>query len=56
MGNDEDISFGNGTTRWNAQHFLDLAEFTASFAIAYDWMYDAWCVLYFQIVRHVHGS
>ncbi|GAA6060416.1 hypothetical protein JCM10212_002184 [Sporobolomyces blumeae] len=28
---------------WNAQsHFLDCAEFTEAFAIAYDWMYDAW--------------
>lgn len=27
---------------WNSQHFLDLAEFTAAFGLAYDWMYDAW--------------
>ncbi|KZT02413.1 heparinase II/III family protein [Laetiporus sulphureus 93-53] len=41
---------GNGTnsfgpddaTRWNPTHFLDTAEMTAAFAIAYDWMYDAW--------------
>ncbi|KAI0719986.1 chondroitin AC/alginate lyase [Cerioporus squamosus] len=41
---------GNGTTpfgpdsqdKWNPTHFLDTAEFTAAFAIAYDWLYDAW--------------
>lgn len=28
---------------WNGQHhFLDLAEFTEAFALAYDWMHDAW--------------
>lgn len=27
---------------WNPSHFLDLAEVTAAFAIAYDWLYDAW--------------
>lgn len=38
--------FGQSNTNgdvWNAQrHFLDCAEFTEAFAIAYDWMYDAW--------------
>lgn len=40
---------GNGTTpfgtrpdNWNTAHFLDLAEFTNAFAIAYDWLYDIW--------------
>ncbi|CDZ96694.1 Heparinase II/III-like [Phaffia rhodozyma] len=42
MGNNADIPFGNGTARWNAAHFLDLAEFTSAFAVAYDWMYDGW--------------
>ena len=28
---------------WNCQsHFLDCAEFTEAFALAYDWMYEAW--------------
>jgi len=38
---------GNGTTpfgpeadRWNTGHFLDTAEFSAAFGIAYDWLYD----------------
>ncbi|KAL9938422.1 hypothetical protein V8E36_003045 [Tilletia maclaganii] len=29
-------------TPWNAQHFLDTAEMTAAFAIAYDWLYPNW--------------
>ncbi len=27
---------------WNPRHFLDTAEMTYAFAIAYDWFYDAW--------------
>jgi len=27
---------------WYMKHYLDLAEMTAAFAIAYDWMYDGW--------------
>ncbi|EJD45784.1 hypothetical protein AURDEDRAFT_114063 [Auricularia subglabra TFB-10046 SS5] len=34
--------FGTRPDNWNSQHFLDLAEMTAAFAIAYDWLYDAW--------------
>lgn len=38
--------FGQNNTNgdvWNCQeHFLDCAEFTEAFALAYDWMYDAW--------------
>ncbi|KAJ7069624.1 chondroitin AC/alginate lyase [Mycena amicta] len=40
---------GNGTTdfgpdddRWNSVHFLDTAELSAAFGIAYDWLYDLW--------------
>ncbi|KAJ7765415.1 chondroitin AC/alginate lyase [Mycena maculata] len=40
---------GNGTTswgpdvdRWNAAHFLDTAELSAAYGIAYDWLYDMW--------------
>lgn len=36
--------FGVEGQNWNALHFLDLAEFTVAFALAYDWMYDAWTV------------
>ncbi|KAH9857983.1 chondroitin AC/alginate lyase [Lenzites betulinus] len=36
-------SFGpSGTDKWNPTHFLDTAEFSAAFAIAYDWLHDAW--------------
>ncbi len=27
---------------WNPSHFLDTAEMTHAFAIAYDWLHDAW--------------
>lgn len=32
-------AIGNGQN-WNPGHFLDTAELTAAFGIAYDWMYD----------------
>ncbi|KDQ14441.1 hypothetical protein BOTBODRAFT_159293 [Botryobasidium botryosum FD-172 SS1] len=39
----------NGTTPWgtrpdiwNSGHFLDTAELSSAFGIAYDWLYDAW--------------
>lgn len=35
-------SFGNATDRWNNVHFLDSAELTAAFGIAYDWLYELW--------------
>ncbi|CAE6455040.1 unnamed protein product [Rhizoctonia solani] len=34
--------FGEHGNNWYTAHFLDVAEFTAAFAIGYDWMYDAW--------------
>ncbi|CEQ40577.1 SPOSA6832_02215, partial [Sporobolomyces salmonicolor] len=34
--------FGVSPDNWNSVHFLDLAEFTEAFALAYDWLYDAW--------------
>ncbi|KAK4704474.1 diacylglycerol diphosphate phosphatase / phosphatidate phosphatase, partial [Phenoliferia sp. Uapishka_3] len=34
--------FGITGDNWNAIHFLDLAEFTVAFAMAYDWFFDAW--------------
>jgi len=40
---------GNGTNtwgpsvdRWNSAHFLDTAELSAAYGIAYDWLYDLW--------------
>ncbi|CAK5274123.1 unnamed protein product [Mycena citricolor] len=34
--------FGPDTDKWNAAHFLDTAEMSAAYAIAYDWLYDMW--------------
>jgi hypothetical protein len=34
--------FGPTGDNWNSLHWLDLAEFTTAFALAYDWFYDAW--------------
>jgi hypothetical protein len=34
--------WGDPADQWNTPHFLDTAELTAAFAIAYDWMYDIW--------------
>lgn len=32
----------NPSDPWNTSHFLDTAELTAAFAIAYDWLYNQW--------------
>lgn len=32
----------DNSTKWNPSHFLDTAELTAAYAIAYDWLYDQW--------------
>ena len=40
--NNSAVAYGNNGDPWNSAHFLDLAEFTTTFAIAYDWLYDAW--------------
>jgi len=38
-----DGDFGSGNDIWNCGgHFLDCAEFTNAFAIAFDWLYDNW--------------
>ncbi|KAJ6618886.1 chondroitin AC/alginate lyase [Mycena sp. CBHHK59/15] len=35
-------SFGPDDDKWNSAHFLDTAEMSAAFGIAYDWLYDVW--------------
>ena len=43
--NDDEKTYGDKTNEsnfWNTDHFLDTAEFMNSFAIGYDWLYDAW--------------
>jgi len=39
---DTTVPGNNPADQWNSQHFLDLAELTAAYAIAYDWLYDQW--------------
>jgi len=41
-GNGTTQPFGTAGDNWNSLHFLDVGEMTAAYAIAYDWMYDAW--------------
>jgi hypothetical protein len=36
---------------WHHVHFLDAAEMTAAFALAYDWMYDAWSEEQKEVMR-----
>ncbi len=37
-----DIEAASKFKDWNPSHFLDTAEMTAGFGIAYDWCYDGW--------------
>ena len=32
----------DGSDKWNPAHFLDTAEMSSAFGIAYDWFYDYW--------------
>ncbi|KAK4189080.1 hypothetical protein QBC35DRAFT_462401 [Podospora australis] len=41
-GNSSEHSFGVRDDNWNTDHWLDVGEFLVAFAIAYDWLYDAW--------------
>jgi len=36
------MTFGPDDDKWNTNHFLDTAEFTAAVAIGYDWLHDVW--------------
>ncbi|MCK4873405.1 MAG: heparinase II/III family protein [Phycisphaerales bacterium] len=36
---------------WNPSHFLDTAEMTHAFAIAYDWLYDDWTDAQRDVIR-----
>ncbi|KAF8167740.1 chondroitin AC/alginate lyase [Crassisporium funariophilum] len=36
------VTFGPDEDRWNAAHFLDAAELSSAFGIAYDWLYEMW--------------
>ena len=36
---------------WNPKHFLDTAEMTHAFAIAYDWLFDVWSPEQRRVIR-----
>jgi hypothetical protein len=38
----DELSAAASFKDWNPRHFLDTAEMTHAFAIAYDWLYDLW--------------
>ncbi len=38
----QEIEAAGNFNDWNPSHFLDTAEMTNAFAIAYDWLYDYW--------------
>ena len=38
----KELAAAAGFANWDPDHFLDTAEMTHAFAIAYDWLYDAW--------------
>src|SRR4030095_8138829 len=38
----KELSAAAGFRDWNPRHFLDTAEMTHAFGIAYDWLYDVW--------------
>jgi hypothetical protein len=38
----EELTAAAAFQDWNPKHFLDTAEMTHAFAIAYDWLYEAW--------------
>ncbi|KAH8835892.1 chondroitin AC/alginate lyase [Flagelloscypha sp. PMI_526] len=43
LANAASSDFGPDTDdKWNPTHFLDVAEFSAAYAIGYDWLHDQW--------------
>ncbi|NSW79710.1 MAG: heparinase II/III family protein [Chthonomonadetes bacterium] len=38
----QDVQSAGQFPDWNPRHFLDTAEMTHAFAVAYDWLYDVW--------------
>ena len=47
-----DLEEAAGWTDWKPDHFLDVAEMTAAFAIAYDWMYDGFSDTQKELIRN----
>ena len=44
--------FGQNGTHWNPAHFLDVAEMTSAFAMAYDWLYNDWNTTERTVIRN----
>jgi hypothetical protein len=47
----EELSAAAAFPDWHPEHFLDTAEMTHAFAIAYDWLYDTWTLEQRQVLR-----
>ena len=45
-----DLEAAAGWVDWKPDHFLDVAEMTAAFAMAYDWMYDAFSATQKEVI------
>ncbi|KAF8846223.1 hypothetical protein BDN67DRAFT_24661 [Paxillus ammoniavirescens] len=41
----------DNSTKWNPAHFLDTAELTVAYAIAYDWLYNQWTADQLESIR-----
>lgn len=55
---DPTVNYGQGGPYWNPAHFLDTAEMTAAFAMAYDWLYNDWNTTERAMIRNAivqHG-
>ncbi|KAG9314225.1 chondroitin AC/alginate lyase [Chiua virens] len=50
-GNLTDTWGPSNSSRWNPAHFLDTAELTAAYGIAYDWLYDQWSADQLESIR-----
>lgn len=47
----EELAAAAAFKDWNPSHFLDTAEMTAAFALAYDWLYDRWTPQQRRVLR-----
>lgn len=47
----EELKAAAAFVDWNPSHFLDVAEMTHAFAIAYDWLYDTWSESQRSLIR-----
>jgi len=47
----DELEAAAGFKDWNPSHFLDTAEMTHAFGIAYDWLYDQWTEKQRRVIR-----